>query len=238
MGIPSRGTVKPTFAASPGTWYINTLTKEVWCNIDGTAGGWTAAAHKNTLDATVDPVVTDDSDSGYSPGSVWLNTSSGELFQCVDAPVGAAVWKKTSGGGSDIGCRAGISSAQSIPDSVFTAINLNAEDYDTDAMHDIAVNNERITFKTAGKYIVTYTCEFAVNGTGVRVTSIRKNGVSDIAAIGPISGDATFESLVSSAFEDEFSESDYIVMRVAQSSGGALDATRAVVTARKVDKAG
>lgn len=49
-------------------------------------------AHKSNLAAAVAPTVTDDSDSDYSVGSVWANTTADEVYVCIDASVGAAVW--------------------------------------------------------------------------------------------------------------------------------------------------
>jgi hypothetical protein len=43
--------------------------------------------------AASDPGVGDDSDDGYSTFSEWLNSTTGEVFKCTDASVGAAVWK-------------------------------------------------------------------------------------------------------------------------------------------------
>lgn len=59
------------------------------------------AAHLNGIDANMrknnwtssDPGVGDDSDDGYSIGSVWFNTSTGAVKKCTDASVGAAVWE-------------------------------------------------------------------------------------------------------------------------------------------------
>lgn len=48
--------------------------------------------NKQNFTATTDPTVNDDSDDGYGVGSPWVNTSSGDVFICGDATVGAAVW--------------------------------------------------------------------------------------------------------------------------------------------------
>jgi hypothetical protein len=42
--------------------------------------------------ATTDPTVNDDYAAGYTVGSVWINTTTGEVFVLVDATTGAAVW--------------------------------------------------------------------------------------------------------------------------------------------------
>lgn len=49
--------------------------------------------------ATTDPGVGDDSADGYSAGSIWVNTSSGTVFICTDASVGAASWYDVGGSG-------------------------------------------------------------------------------------------------------------------------------------------
>lgn len=43
--------------------------------------------------ATSNPGVGDDSADGYSVGSLWHNTTADTLYACLDATVGAAVWK-------------------------------------------------------------------------------------------------------------------------------------------------
>lgn len=47
----------------------------------------------NNYAAIVDPIVTDDSGSGYAAGSRWLNLTTGRLFVLLDASVGAAIWR-------------------------------------------------------------------------------------------------------------------------------------------------
>lgn len=42
--------------------------------------------------ATTDPGASNDSASGYSAGSIWVNTSSNKIFVCSDATTAAAVW--------------------------------------------------------------------------------------------------------------------------------------------------
>ena len=49
----------------------------------------------NNFGAVVDPVVTDDSGSGYEVGSSWVNTATDTTYICADAGVGVAVWRRT-----------------------------------------------------------------------------------------------------------------------------------------------
>ncbi len=47
---------------------------------------------KNNFSGAVAPAVTDDSASGYTSGSLWLNIVAGAAYMCSSAAVGAAVW--------------------------------------------------------------------------------------------------------------------------------------------------
>ena len=51
---------------------------------------------KSNLAASAAPAVTDDSNAGYSVGSIWIDTTGDKVYGCVDASVGAAVWKDLS----------------------------------------------------------------------------------------------------------------------------------------------
>ncbi len=45
------------------------------------------------------PTVTDDKDSGFIVGMLWLNTATGTMYRCNGVAVGAAVWDALGGGG-------------------------------------------------------------------------------------------------------------------------------------------
>jgi hypothetical protein len=53
----------------------------------------------NNWTATVAPTVTDDEDAHYEVGSRWVVASEEEVWTCVDASAGAAVWVLPAGGG-------------------------------------------------------------------------------------------------------------------------------------------
>lgn len=54
------------------------------------ARGGFAAIHK--INGTAAPTSADDSDDGYGPGSMWVDTTNDRIYFCVDATVAAAVW--------------------------------------------------------------------------------------------------------------------------------------------------
>lgn len=56
---------------------------------------------KHNYSATAAPTTGDDADDGYGVGSIWIDLTGDDVYMCVDATAGAAVWNGlNSGGGS------------------------------------------------------------------------------------------------------------------------------------------
>lgn len=193
---------------------------------------------KNNYAATTAPTVNDDSSAGYTVGSTWIDIANDAAYVCLDASTGAAVWSRITGlaahetsKAAHVGyvpaCSAYISSAQSVPSSTVTAIALNAEDYDTDSMHDVSTNNSRITCKTAGLYAISAQVEFASNATGVRQIFVSKNGTQAASLIFPNMGSVTNTQINASFPPISLSVNDYIELNVWQNSGGSLNVSPA-----------
>jgi len=109
------------------------------------------------------------------------------------------------------------SATQTIPTADGTALALNVELFDTDSMHDNATNNTRITFRTAGTYVVDLSSSWAADPANAYI-KILKNGTSDLK-LQQIVGD--YRSMSLTAIRD-FVVGDYIEMIVFQNSGGDL----------------
>ena len=58
------------------------------------AGTWSVV--KDNIGAGAAPTVNDDTTSGYSVGSKWLDTTNDNAYVCLDATNGAAVWIETT----------------------------------------------------------------------------------------------------------------------------------------------
>ena len=90
-------------------WYINS-TLQYYVLIDNTTGAanWfqIEKGALNNYAATTTPTATDDSDSGYSVGSKWYDSVGTEVYICLDATVGAAIWENTSLTIDDLGIMA------------------------------------------------------------------------------------------------------------------------------------
>jgi hypothetical protein len=52
------------------------------------------ATKQSNLSAGAAPTVNDDSSAGYAVGSFWIDVAADDGYWCMDATVGAAVWKK------------------------------------------------------------------------------------------------------------------------------------------------
>ena len=122
-----------------------------------------------------------------------------------------------------IAARAFHSTTQSIPNNTSTALNFNSERFDTDVIHDNATNNERLTCKTAGLYLITANIGFAANATGVRAILLQLNGTTFIASInGPNNGASASRRLeVSTLYQ--LAVNDFVTVLAFQDSGGSLN---------------
>lgn len=69
----------------------------------------------NNLAAIVAPTVNDDSNDGYSVGSVWVNTATGEIYTCVSPSVSAAIWQLAASSASlPFGAEVAVASAATV----------------------------------------------------------------------------------------------------------------------------
>jgi len=77
-------------------------------------------------------------------------------------------------------CFAFNSVTQTISDNVVTAANLNASVWDTNSMHNLTTNNSRLTFNTAGIYLLNGQSGWSANPANGAIY-IRKNGNATLA---------------------------------------------------------
>jgi len=120
-------------------------------------------------------------------------------------------------------CRAYHSAGQAIGSGAWAALALNSERFDTDGMHDNAVNNSRITFQTAGQYTITGNILWASNAAGaMRGVAIRLNGVTYIAAHMHNRAAIAGGEQISTSTIYEFSATDYVELMAYQDTGGNL----------------
>lgn len=114
--------------------------------------------------------------------------------------------------------------SQSIATTTPILLAFDTEKFDTDTIHDNVTNNSRLTCKTAGKYLITVSVNFAANSTGYREVSIRLNGTSDIAK--HRSNAIVDASVIGATTVYDLAVNDYVEVIVYQNSGGALNVNR------------
>lgn len=143
------------------------------------------------------------------------NANASELNDCFNPPCCRARWT-----GAAINIATG---------GVGQAITLNTENYDVGPMHDVAVNNSRMTCPVGGGGLYTMggNAEIAANAAGRRELGIRLNGVTflDTIRIPPTAADATRLEV---STEYRLAPGDYVELMVFQNSGGALLLTTSV----------
>lgn len=115
-------------------------------------------------------------------------------------------------------------SSFSIATATITAIEMNAESYDTGSMHDNAVSNTRITIPAAagGMYLINAQVTFGNSATGRREVHIYKNNAlfATVKEFGP---DGTENTVLQINAHDNSSGGDYYDVRAYQNTGGALN---------------
>jgi len=162
----------------------------------------------------------------------------------LDLEVANKRYVDASGGGADHGCRAFHSVAQSIANLTVVTLALDSENYDTDAYHDLVVNNERLTIPVglAGKYMLGGGVQFAVNAVGSRLMAVTLNGVSQLLVL-RFNADASGFTTITSSTIFDLAVGDFITLQVFHDAGVAIDVNRAsqqspVLWCQKVDLGG
>lgn len=115
-------------------------------------------------------------------------------------------------------CRAYHNTTQSLTDNTETTVLFNAERYDTDTMHSTSTNTGRITFNTAGLYVVGFLIEVAAAADyTLCYTSLRLNGTT------PLFEDVSYADPVAAANVHlggttvyKFAAADYVEIRAYQ----------------------
>lgn len=112
-----------------------------------------------------------------------------------------------------------MSAVQNIPNAANTVLNFDSESYDTASIHDVAVNNSRLTVPAGySGYAKLAAQALWTNSTGARLLLLRKNGgtivLEDTSGIG-----LNYHSIVSGLIP--VVAGDYFEILARQDSGAA-----------------
>lgn len=169
-----------------------------------------------------------------SPAGATLDKTTGGTVDEAMTDAWSSNFYNLGGTAGFIGCRASLSSAQSINNTSETVLQLAAEAFDSDpdgAMHDLVTLNSRIYCRTAGVHRAAGFAEFAANATGTRKALIRLNGSTIIGGDSRLActegGQSTY---VNAAGDYLFAAGDYVELYVYQASGGALNVSTAALS--------
>lgn len=140
---------------------------------------------RNNLTATTDPTVNDDDTLNYDENSVWLNTTTDEVFYCADPTTGAAVWLNLIVGKA-------VSAAMLTKSTDQTSINGSATvtwdgtGYDINSIADLV--NDGIRANEKGIWLVTCNLRCQSLGPGEWTRIFPKiDGVDPSDVGGPVS---------------------------------------------------
>jgi hypothetical protein len=166
------------------------------------------------------PVVASDLDPTVITGQTALATSpaSTDEFLISDAGVLKRLDASLIGGTNTPAFHAILSSSQSIANGTATTVLFNSEVFDTDSAYTTSTG--KFQPQTAGKYYL-YTVLRNDGSTYEVNTRITKNG-SDVVGDN-ITDNTGSESSVTFTTVDLNGSSDYVIVTVYQSSGGAVD---------------
>jgi hypothetical protein len=114
--------------------------------------------------------------------------------------------------------------AQSIEDSVTTAVAFDSERYDTAAMHDNATNNSRLTAPVAGIYLVAAEINWPFDPDGNRQLHLRVNGTDPDIVIQSVA--PTASNTLQATTQVRLQAGDYVEAYVFQDSGGFLNVSK------------
>jgi hypothetical protein len=149
---------------------------------------------------------------GYtSPGDVVTGTT-------ITSTWGNLVGDATDFLANPPACRVYHNANQSLTDNTLTLVAFNSERYDTNTMHDTATNNSRITFTTAGLYLVTFNGNFAARGDYVEIYAefIVNVAATVIAAHREQPNNTSLSQYAHLATVYKFAAGDYVQVNVRQ----------------------
>jgi hypothetical protein len=182
--------------------------------------GTDTAGMTNPMTTTGDTIY---SSSGSTPARLGIGTAG--QFLKVNSGATAPEWATIVTGPTFTGVGVYKGANQSIANATSTAVSFNSEYFDTDAYHDNATNNSRLTIPAGkgGKYQINYNVNWDANATGSRQAIVYLNNTTVISLVETDNAGAGRGVGLSGSLIYSLAAADYIQVLVFQNSGGALD---------------
>lgn len=123
----------------------------------------TTYAQQSKFDGTAAPAVTDDTNSGYEAGSLWVDATNSRVYVCISSAVGAAVWR-------DITLRiADVTAADFATKSGAETLTNKTIDGDSNTVQDLPITAIKTDVARANKYL-------KFNASGVPTADFDESG--------------------------------------------------------------
>lgn len=119
-------------------------------------------------------------------------------------------------------CSVSMNSDLPIANATYVAINWFIEEYDTNSMHSVASNQDRITIVETGYYAIMFQAVFDVANAGLREALVQKNGTTTLWKVSEGTVGFARDCLIVSGIE-YLTAGDYVSCKVWQNYGGALN---------------
>ncbi len=166
--------------------------------------------------------------SSFTNGQLLIGNTTGNTLAKATLTAGSGV-AVTNGAGAitiatnPLGTRVFNSANISISNATSTALTFDTEDFDTDNIHSVVSNTNRLTCVTAGYYLIWAQIEFAASAVGVRHLNLKKNATLYLGTnimVAPGGGTVARGNAVTVAL---LAAGDYVEAEVYQDSGGSLN---------------
>lgn len=158
-------------------------------------------------------------------GTAWEKSSATNVINEAHIdPGGSLEFLRTVGGVPTWtkmpGARAYRSGDLAVANNTVTTVGFDTESYDDEGIHDNAVNNDRFTIVTAGRYRATALVYWAASAAGFREIAINLNGGA-VAYVDAAPTAAPFGMHISDEFN--LNAGDFLTVHAYQNSGAALN---------------
>ena len=198
-------------------------TGQVLAKASGTDMDFTWVAQDDS-NAIQNALLTTTGDTIYASGaSTPARLGIGTTGQVLTVVGGVPAW--ASAGAGFVGARAYPTAVQNVSNGADVAINLTSEDFDTNAFHNNATNNTRMTIPSgkAGYYLLIAQVLWQGNTSGQRTLSIRKNGSTNICRCVNLASSGSGGANFDTNGVAYLAEGDYVEMYCYQDSGTTLE---------------
>ena len=148
---------------------------------------------KSELAKTAAPTVSDDTNSGYDVGSLWVDITNDRVYRAVDITAGAAVWKDLSAGDAAVSIKTGSYTGDGVTSQGITGVGFLPK-YVKIWIRVVNDGNNMISHETTPDIIDDNAAGLAVRITSTGTHTVQTNRIISLDADGFTVDDAGADS--------------------------------------------